>query len=126
MTDLITFLKARLDEDEALIRHNSDGHGLCDGFPDYRTYIDGDTNAADAYIEHFGPARMLREVEADRRLLDLYERAKQYRDRVFAQPEPRSISDEICAVTQMMALEQVMRLRAAVHGNHPDYREDWT
>ena len=120
MTDLITFLRARLEEDEALIRRNSDGHGLCDGFPDYRTYVDGDTKAADEYIEHFGPARTLREVEADRALLDLYDRAARYRDRVFAQPEPRSVSDEMRAVTQMMALEQVLRLRAAVYSDRPD------
>ena len=95
--DIAAFLAARLDEDEAWGNN-----------PECGCYQD--------------PARVLREAEAGRKLLDLYERAKSYRDRVFARPEPRSVSDEMRAVTQMMALEQVMRLRAAVYSDHPDYK----
>jgi hypothetical protein len=90
--------------------------------------VDPDASVPVAQLRHAAlhdPARVLREVEADRRLLDLYERAKSYRDRVFARPEPRSISDEMRAVTQMMTLEQVLRMRAAVWSDHPDFRDEW-
>lgn len=67
--EFVAFARARLDEDEALIRRNSDGRGLFHGFPDYRTYTDEDTDAADEYINHFGPTRMLHEVEAVRSVI---------------------------------------------------------
>ena len=89
-------------------------------------WVRGDPDGAvAAHIALHDPTRVLREVAADRKLLDLCERAKSYRDQVFARPEPRSISDEMRAVTQMMALEQVLRLRAAVYIDHPDYRSEW-
>lgn len=98
---LVAFLNARRDEDEAMV--------------------------AEPHIwpTTFRPERVLREVEADRKLIDLYGRSKSYRDRVFARPEPRSVSDEMRAVTQMLAVEQVLRLRAAVYSDHPDYRQEW-
>jgi Family of unknown function (DUF6221) len=107
--DLIAFVTARLDEAAA------------------KAWLPLGNPAA-AQREHIArqdPGRVLRGVEADRKLLDLYERARNYRDQVFARPEPRSVSDEMRAVTQMMALEQVMRLRGAVFSDHPDYRPEW-
>ena len=105
MADLITFLAARLDEDKALIGRNSDGHGLDDGFPDYRTYVDGDTKAADAYIEHFGPVRMLREVAAKRALLKL--------------------ADDAYYEADHYAYHGIRRILAAIWSDAPDYREEW-
>ena len=93
---IAAFIAARLDEDEA---------------------------AAETWREH--DLRPLREVAAGRALLDLYDRAARYRGQVFAQQPPRSVSDEMRAVTQMMALEQVLKLRAAVYSDHPDYDPDW-
>jgi len=107
MNDLIAFLTARLDEKQQYAE-------------DLLTYGLGDLSGAVSLS-----GQMLREVEADRKLLDLYERAKSYRDQVFARPEPRSISDEMRAVTQMMALEQVLRLRVAIYSDHPGYRQEW-
>lgn len=145
IADVIAFLAARCDEFDAAAkraggyRWESDVEALkADHGPhgveqigEFWKTPDGPANgyvsdpASAAHTALHDPARALREVEADRRLLDLYERAKQYRDRVFAQPEPLSISDEMRAVTQMMALEQVMRLRAAIWSDHPDYRQEW-
>ena len=72
MTGIIEFIEARLAEDQAMIDRNSNCHGLADGFPDYRTYDDRDTEAADAYIEHFGPARQLAEGALWRSLSEDY------------------------------------------------------
>jgi hypothetical protein len=112
--DLIEFWAARLDEDE-------------EGAPDLhdlRACVLG-ANERFGECRCSAPARVLREVEADRELLDLLDRAIRYRDRVFAQPPPRSVSDEMRAVTQMLALEQVVKLRIAVYSDHPDCRQEW-
>lgn len=113
MDDLIAFWAARLDEDEAAAKKAVElGDGVWALAPHFHT-------------ARHSPARVLRGVEADRGLLDLLDRATRYRDRVFAQPSPRSVSDEMRAVTQMLALEQVVKLRAAVHSDHQDYRPEW-
>ncbi len=147
MTDMVAFLNARLDEDEGAAKAATPGPWMtADGrewladnvvfgqsvdWPghiqqvcnvDYAQHKAGNAE----HIARYDPARVLREVEAGRKLLNLYERAKSYRNQVFAQPEPRSISSEMRAVTQMMALEQVLKLRAAVYSDHPDYDEAWS
>lgn len=129
--DLIEFLEARVDEGQRraeAMEHFSnpaDEYYSCAGA---RAEPLGDLEWGEEHCDcHLAQrkARALREVEADRALLDLYGRAARYRDLVFAQQPPRGVSDEMRAVTQMMALEQVMRLRAAVHSDHPDYRPEW-
>lgn len=129
--NLAAFLNARLDEDEAAAKAASgaDWMQVLAWVTDSTRPSSEGARVAEAdsvrtaiHIARHDPARVLREVEADRKLLDLYERAKSYRDQVFARPEPRSVSDEMRAVTQMMGLEQVLRLRAAVYSDHPDYR----
>ena len=158
MRDIVAFLKARIDQDEATagsprtwkVDHHdcaepewdpcteqpcpyaaacaegTCGHASVVGSDGMRIYPEGGHTALEAeHIARHDPARVLREVEAGRKLLDLYERAKSYRNQVFAQPEPRSISSEMRAVTQMMALEQVLKLRAAVYSDHPDYDQSW-
>ena len=124
--EISAFVVARLDEDEALIRRNSDGHGLDDGFPDYRTYVDGDTKAADAYIEHFGPARMLREVAAKREILEWHYPG--------FPPEGAPEGLQICGGeegdgdTWQMATPwpcPQIRALAAIWSDHPDCRPEW-
>jgi hypothetical protein len=144
IADVIAFLAARCDEcdaaakraggyrwesDDEALKADHGPHGVEQigefwKIPDdpANGYVSDPASAAHAALHD--PARALREVEADRRLLGLYERAKQYRDRVFAQPEPRSISDEMRAVTQMLAVEQVLRFRTAIYSDHPDYRQE--
>ncbi len=110
MSDLVDFLRARLDEDERTARCNSDGKGLADGFPDYRTYVDEDTEAADLFIRHFNPARELREVEAKRRIID-----EVWRE--IAGIDPGIYWGE--------APDLLLRLIALPYADHPDYREEW-
>lgn len=154
--DLIAFLSARLDEDEAAVKAATPGpwaweatgdkdnswavglvqdddeqplsgqieHGqgvVIDGVCES---INGHVPDADHIARH-DPARSLREVEADRAILDRLDRAARYRDQVFAQEPPRSGSDEMRAVTTMLTLESVVKLRAAIYSDHPDYRPEW-
>lgn len=116
--DLAAF-EALLDEHEQFAREASQAPWRCtDNFVEN---LDGgmiarfEVEANARFAAWNDPKRALAEVAADRALLDLYERAKRYRDQVFARPEPRSVSDEMRAVTGMLDLEQVLRLRAAVY-----------
>jgi Family of unknown function (DUF6221) len=137
--DPVARLKAGLDEDEAVAKAADPGPWMAGaerdhlidsvvyGQSDWQGHIQQVCNVDyaqrktgnAAHIARQDPARTLREVEADRKLIDLYERAKSYRDQVFAQPEPRSISDKMRAVTQMLALEQMLKIRAAIYSDEP-------
>lgn len=114
MDDLVKFLRAQLDEDAEMVRRNSDHRGLADGFPDYRTYSDDDTVAADEYIEHFGPARALREIEAKRLALDHYaelERLAKGGAAIY-----RTAAGAVAVQIQIMAL---------AYADRSGYREAW-
>jgi len=62
--DLVAFLNARLDEDEAHARRGEEVFAA--GWPDYQTFDSPELTDAGRYLDHFGPARVLREVEAKR------------------------------------------------------------
>lgn len=100
--EILAFYKARLDEDAELVRRNSDGNGLSEGWPDYRTYDTGDTEAADAYISRFGPVRRLREIDADRQIIARYEENPVHEWPLFP-----------------------LLLRVEIYDDHPDYDERW-
>jgi len=70
MTDhpLIAFLRARLDEREALARAAIDGWNEWIITVAADCYMDPEAE----YIRQNGPAHVLREVEADRKLLDAH------------------------------------------------------
>lgn len=69
--ELVAFVRRCLDEEERVIQRNCGQQGLSDDgdFPDYRTYTDADTAAADDYLHAFRPPRMLAEVKAKRERL---------------------------------------------------------
>ena len=145
MTDLVGFITARLDEDEAAANALATGGNPAIGKAgQWNAYIEGgddgwafEDDAANgvgaivgshelaAHIARHDPVRVLREVAADRAILDRLEHAARYRDQVFARPEPRSVSDEMRAVTTMLTLEVAVKLRAAIYNDHPDYQEEW-
>ena len=110
MEELITFLRARLDEDETLSLRNIGERGLGDtgSFPDYRTYSDEDTHAADDYLNQFAPPRMLREVKVKQKILQRHERLTGSR------------SCQLC-----WPLRCDIYTMAAVWDQHPDYRPEW-
>lgn len=134
--DIRAFLEARLAEDQALIERNTDGRGLDDGFPDYRTYDDTDTRAADDYINRFGPARALAEVAAKRRVLERHHPAAQPNYR-FGGTGPIIYTCEGCGYDTNWCGEHEPRtgdindcpeLRdiAAIYADHEDYAPKWS
>jgi hypothetical protein len=80
--DLAEWLLAQIAEDERVIRRNLGHSGLGDGgsFRDYRTYDGEDIDAADEYLEHFRPPRLLAECDTTRKVIGLHFHTGSLRD----------------------------------------------
>jgi hypothetical protein len=103
MSDLVEFLTARLDEDEAAARA-----WLPIGNPDA---------AAREHIARHDPARVLREVEAKRAILAMWQEPET--DRYLPTGEV------VAQVAAADAIDSVVRELNAVYSDHPDYDEAW-
>lgn len=91
-----------------------------------------DTNGERAaHIALHDPARVLRDIEADRKLLAELAQAADYSDRVFGPVPPRDIApgewpaERLRAATQVLVLERVIRIRAERFSGHADYEDGW-
>jgi hypothetical protein len=122
---LIEFIRARLDEDEAIAQRNTGDSGLSDGlgYPDYRTYTDDDTAAADAFIHHFPASRMLRAVEAKRRIVNWCAEVVGGRD-LSEYGSFGLLRDDSHALAVTLAVETLRNLTSE-WSDHPDYRKEW-
>ena len=132
MDDLVAFLQARLDERAAraeAARHGGDGVWsqpypdtspgmVADSADEYVVYDDSLTSREQAaHIAANDPARVLREVEAKRRLIELHGA-----DGAHECPEG---ADAWGARTGYERNCLTLRLLAAVYADHPDYLEEW-
>lgn len=72
---LAAWLRTEIMGDLAIASRNEGGHGLTDdsGYPDYRTCVDDDTVAADAYLQRFRPSWTRAVSEAHLAILDEHE-----------------------------------------------------
>jgi hypothetical protein len=86
MDDLVTWLRAQLDDDER----------------EWLPLVVGPTQTGNPVGR-----RMLAEVDADRRILDLYEQT------------------EFGDFARRTALEEVIRVRALPRAERPGYRDEW-
>lgn len=126
--DLVEFLRARLDEDEAVARGASSGEWRRDGVnsvedSDGRLGIYGDGSAPmPSQVEHIvrhDPVRVLADAEAKRRIVDLWEAARREYDAM-----DKTAAQGLFAGRLSMA-EAAIRALALPFANHPDYREQW-
>jgi hypothetical protein len=126
--DLIAFLAARLDENEALAKaaqapspwkaadHESDHWIVTDATGEPLIYDEGTPSLEEAaHIARHDPARSLRDVEADRKLIVAY------RQTLSVPPT----NEQVDQTAWRLALEFALQLRAAVYSDHPDYRPEW-
>lgn len=100
MDDLITWLRARLDEDEQ------------------------DAPAVDDISERYNPARVLADVAAKRAIFDLH--AAYPQPQVMARGE--IIACSMCGSVDDSPVDwpcDTVKLLAAAYADHPDYREEW-
>lgn len=128
MIDIVAFITARLDEDElaALAApgpqwDGGDGYlGVVDGQDlvwgnHTEGYIDAE---ASTHIARHDPARVLRDVEANRRLLDLH-----------GQSEPDGHDGSgyrfACSHCDQTVPCASLRLLGAPYSDHPGWREEW-
>lgn len=108
--DLIAFLNARLNEVERLARDALEEPDA----PRETWYPYPDRLARCLYDARHDPARVLRDVEADRRLLAEW---------LKAEADP-AIDDQWNAGLAA-GLRLAVQIRTARYGDHPDYREEW-
>lgn len=115
--DLTEFLRARLDEDERVSKARIDGADWMDFAaikdlpPRYPLH--------DNYLPHFNPYRMLAEVEAKRRILDMAVNAEAAE--VCSLGGGRELIPSAAAGT----LFKVLRELAGPYADHPDFDRAW-
>jgi hypothetical protein len=111
MNDIVAFLRARLDEDEAAAKKATGEHWEFDGatviyghaLEQVVDYVYDDNQE---HIARHDPARVLREIEAKRRIIADFE------DESTPLGETRGLSGAIMHLT-------------AVYDTHPDYQGKW-
>lgn len=122
MDDLVTWLRAWLDEDERVARSLGD---LADS-----TVRNGIESTAGRgvldYLDHFAAPRMLAEVEAKRRILDGHVPTD---DRAPERGEVcRTCHEDLCDGWEPDPLGHpcpTVRLLALPYADKPGYREEW-
>jgi len=106
MSDLAAFLAARLDEDEAIA--NAAMEAVRE--PYQVDALDLELHPADtAHYSRHNAARVLREVEAKRRIL----------------AEHLQLNTGMCRMCIVVAPCYTVRVLAGVYAGHPDYDEAW-
>jgi len=132
--DLIAFMRARLDKDEATARTATDGPWHPDGMSvrgKDRDYHGGREDAIlvirhtwpqeAAHICRHDPASALRDVVADRKLIAAYLAARADVPPVDAWYE---VADGV-KVGVADGLKAAVKIRAERFSGHPDYRVEW-
>ena len=124
--EIVEFLRARLDEDEAGAQAATWGPWAASGRwiwaqgrPDAVFGVDGDPADVE-YIARHDPARALREVEAKRRIVEDWEGHEERTAWALANDLSPAHPDE-----RRTAVWAVLRHLAAVWSDHPDYRLEW-
>jgi hypothetical protein len=102
---LVEFLRARLDEDEAAAKA-----WLPFGNPD---------TAQREHIARHDPARVFREVEAQRQFLDFAVRTRDLAERQPTEGQARELR------AKWAAYLTALKFGALRYADHPDYREEW-
>lgn len=131
--DLVAFLRARLDEDEAVARAAEPGPWSTNGY-EIVTRAD-DRDLADVYggggstpdhIARHDPARVLAEVEAKRRIIEMHETEpaipEVYCDHGTHSPGKPAMC-AACGYEEAPC--PTLRLLAIPYADHPDYRQEW-
>jgi hypothetical protein len=114
MSEIVEFLKARLDEDETIARDANTSPEMVTGIP--RSYASAPVAI---HIARHHPERVLREVEAKRRIVHEYE------VEVDRGPAGSRLEFEARHGGILDAYRASLRILAAAYSDHPDYRQEW-
>ena len=121
MSDLVQWLRAQLDADERIARAATQGDWVWSREfvtpPGYHHRTIGPLEPGDAaYIAAWAPARVLRETDAKRKLVERYERAMENR---------RAHPDDLASAGALLALHGAVKLLALPYVDRPGFREEW-
>ena len=114
MSDLVVWLRQQLDTDERLARaagwHRWEVRegGDVDAVGNGKTVVVGALDYDARHIAEHDPARVLRQVQAHRAILDLYEQTE-YGD-----------------LARLTALEDVMERLVSIYSDRDGYRQEWS
>lgn len=148
MDELVRWFGEQLDEDERIARAATLGPWIQSGIGDYGWTVDfgrpgagvetadSDQGLADAdFIATHNPARVLRETDAKRHIVDmcataLHDRAvlrERMRAVIHSDPEEfgQLHQQESRLIEEAQRLSPVIRLLALPYADRPGYREDW-
>lgn len=121
MNDLVEWLRARLDEDEALARRcrgerwEREGTEWVFGVPSADTiWFDHSYPHVGDHIARWDPARVLAEVEAKRSLLAAYDEARAYYSANRSAP-----------AGEVHGLWTAVKFSALPYADQPGYRDEW-
>jgi hypothetical protein len=138
VSDLVEFLRARLDEDEQAAKAATDGPWTVDNetYAEAIRSADGthvvaggrwgdeasvfETTEDAIHIARHDPARVLREIESKRRLIESIE--------TLRAPLQRSWADGSSSLAVMGMLTEVDKALAALalpYADHEDFEEEW-
>jgi len=128
MDDLIAFLRARLDEDEQTARATADEYGPAWTADNQMESVRSSTGADVVdepytprhHIARHDPARVLAEVDAKRRILDVYEEVM---TKFTESWSPMVPYDRLAGTVS--SLRRTLEFLALPYADHPDYRDEW-
>jgi hypothetical protein len=110
--DLVRWLRAQLDEEAARAQRAVDGSR--------NAFVSADEDVEPLLFDDDGafvlPARVLREIDAKRKLLDRYERAMENR---------RAHPDDLASAGALLALHGAVKLLALPYADREGYEEGW-
>ena len=124
MDELVQFLGARLDEDEAVIEapeswtefeESQQGTRRVDVDHSIERVVACTRAWRGVHIARHDPAHVLRDIEAKRQLVARYERAMENR---------RAHPDDLASAGALLALHGAVKLLALPYADHPDYRTE--
>lgn len=123
MSELVEFLRARLDEDEERARHVQrmrGGHPWSEPEPWRLSWQD------EYDLLCIEPSRALVEVDAKRQRLDAYiEACEAVENTADLGDWSRAPVERAHAVARRDALREAVELDALPYAGHPDYRDEW-
>ncbi|MFH9072700.1 DUF6221 family protein [Streptomyces alboflavus] len=118
MDDLVQWLGEQLDEDERILSEANTSPEIVTGIP--RSYA---AAPVALHIAAFAdPARVLREIDAKRRVLTEYVAAGDAMDRAARDNDTAGYNT---ARAERQVLGRVIRRDAAVYADRPGFREEW-
>lgn len=109
MTDLVAWLRERLDEDERVARSAREGFFQPETLSIFAAVSDA------AHVITHDPARVLRQVAAHRRILDEYEQTVEYYATHRAAP-----------AGELHGLLFAVKAIASIYSDHPGYDTAWS